>query len=89
MRACSVALVESDFLQPCGLEPSSFLYPWDSPGKNIGVGLPCPPLGDFPNPGIKPVSPASPALQADSLPTEPPEKPKPMRLHFKNHVIEI
>ena len=30
-------------------------------------GLPCPPPGDLPNPGIKPESPASPALQADSL----------------------
>ena len=28
-------------------------------------GLPCPPPGDLPNPGIKP---RSPALQADSLP---------------------
>ena len=25
-------------------------------------GLPCPPPGDLPNPGIEPVSPASPAL---------------------------
>ena len=31
-----------------------------------------PSLGDLPNPGIKP---GSPALQADSLPSEPPEKP--------------
>ena len=38
-------------------------------------GLPCPPPGDLPNPGIKPASPASPALQADSLPTEPPWDP--------------
>ena len=30
-------------------------------------GLPCPPPGDLPNPGLKSVSPASPALQADSL----------------------
>jgi len=30
-------------------------------------GLPCPPPGDIPNPGIKPVYPATPALQADSL----------------------
>ena len=29
-------------------------------------GLPSPPPGDLPNPGIKPVSPTSPALQADS-----------------------
>ena len=35
-------------------------------------GLPCPPLGDLPDPGIKH---GSPALQADSLPSEPPEKP--------------
>ena len=37
-------------------------------------GLPCPPPGDLPNPGIKP---KFPALQADSLPSEPPGKPKP------------
>ena len=36
-------------------------------------GLPCPPPGDCPNPGIKP---GSPTLQADSLLSEPPEKPK-------------
>jgi len=34
-------------------------------------GLPCPLLGDLPNPGIKP---RSPALQTNSLP-EPPGKP--------------
>ena len=31
-------------------------------------GLPCPPPGDLPNPGIEP---GYPALQADSLPSEP------------------
>ena len=36
-----------------------------------GSGLPYPPPGDLPNPGIKP---GSPALQADSVPSEPPEK---------------
>ena len=30
-------------------------------------GLPCPPPGDLPSPGIKPASPASPAMQADSI----------------------
>ena len=35
--------------------------------------LPCPPPEDLPNPGIKP---RFPALQADSLPSEPPGKPK-------------
>ena len=37
--------------------------------------LPFPIPGDLPHPGIKPTSPVSPALQANSLPTEPPEKP--------------
>ena len=36
-------------------------------------GLPCPPSGDLPDPGIKP---RCPALQTDSLPSEPPGKPK-------------
>ena len=31
-------------------------------------GLPWPPPGDLPNPGIKPVPPAAATLQADSLP---------------------
>ena len=30
-----------------------FIY-GDSPGKNIGVGLPCPPPGDLPNPALNP-----------------------------------
>ena len=36
-------------------------------------GEPFPSPGDLPNPGIEP---RSPTLQADSLPTEPPGKPK-------------
>ena len=43
------------------------------PGENTGVGCPDFLQGIFPNPGIKP---RSPALQADYLPTEPPGKPK-------------
>ena len=42
-------------------------------------GLPFPPPGDLPNPGIEPMSPASPALAGGfftSLPLEPPGKPK-------------
>ena len=34
-------------------------------------GLPFPPPGNLPDPGIKPTSPASPALQADSFTMEP------------------
>ena len=39
-------------------------------------GLSCLPPGDFPDPGVKPIFPVFPALQADSLSTELPGKPK-------------
>ena len=50
--------------------PIRLLCPWNSLGKNTGVGKPFPPLGDLPNTGIKPGSLMSPALQAGSLPLE-------------------
>ena len=40
--------------------------------KHYWSGSPFSSLGDLPYPGIKPVSPT---LQADSLPSQPPEKP--------------
>ena len=33
--------VVSDSLQPHGLQPTRFLYPWDFPGKSTGVGCHC------------------------------------------------
>ena len=59
-----------------------FVNPWtvacssvhrDSPGKNTGVGCHALLQGNLPNPGIKP---RSPTLQADSLLSESPGKPK-------------
>ena len=38
-------------------------------------GLPCPPPGDLPNPGVEPESPVSPALAGGLFTTEPPGKP--------------
>ena len=38
MRVCSVTSVMSDSLQPHGLQSTRLLCPWDSPGKNTGVG---------------------------------------------------
>ena len=35
-------------LRPCGLQPARLLCPWDSPGKNIGVGCHALLLGIFP-----------------------------------------
>ena len=105
-------------------QPTRLPHPWDSPGKNTGVGchsllqcmkvkvkslrhvrlfatpwtaayqvplsmgfsrqewwsgLPFPSPGDLPYPGIKP---GSPTLQADTLPSEPPGKPKIFLLLF-------
>ena len=37
--------------------------------------LPCPPPGEIPDPGTKPISLVSPALVRSSLPLVPPEKP--------------
>ena len=47
------------------------------PRRKHWSGLPFPPPGDLPNPGIEP---RSPALQVDSLPSELPGKPKNTRV---------
>ena len=49
-------------------------------------GLPFPPPGDLPDPGIEPAIFASPALQADSLPLASPEKP--IKLISKSNYME-
>ena len=38
VRVRSVASVTSDTLWPRGLQPTRLLGPWDSSGKDIGVG---------------------------------------------------
>ena len=62
---------------------STFATPWTIvrqaplsvgfPRQDYWNGLLLPSPGDLPDPGVEP---ASPALQADSLPREPPGKPK-------------
>ena len=64
--------VMTNSLQSRGVEPTRLLCPWNSPGKNTGVGGHFLLQGIFPNPGIEP-EPL--ALQADSLSCEPPGKP--------------
>ena len=39
-------------LQPTGLQPASLLCPWDSPGKNTGVGCHVLLQGIFPTQGL-------------------------------------
>ena len=52
----------SDSLWSHGLQPARLLCPWDSPGKNTGVGCHFLLQGDLRNPGMGPMSPVSPAL---------------------------
>ena len=47
---------------PMDCIPTRLLCPWDSPGKEYWSGLPCPPPGHLPDPGIEPASPTSPIL---------------------------
>ena len=57
-----------------------------SPGfsrQEYWSGLPCPPPGDLPSPGIEPVYLAAPELQADSLLIEP------LRLPFVNTTVNL
>ena len=46
--------VMSDSLQPHGLQPTRLLHPWDSPGKNTGVGCHFLLQGIFPTQGLNP-----------------------------------
>ena len=59
------------FVTPWTVAPQ-FLCPWNSPGKNVGMGRRSL-LQDPSKPGNEP---GSPALQADSLPSEPQGKPR-------------
>ena len=65
--------VLSDSLQPRGLQPIRHLCPCRFSRQEYWSGFPCPLPGDLPKPGIEP---RSPTLQVDSLPAEPPGKPK-------------
>ena len=68
---CFITQIMSDSLQPCGACQAPLSM--GIPQARIQSGLPCPPPGDLPNPGIKPRSPAS---QVDSLPAESQGKPQ-------------
>ena len=48
---CSVILVMSNSLRPYGLQPARLLSPWDSSGKNTGVGCYALLQGVFPTRG--------------------------------------
>ena len=66
-----------------------FVTPWtvacqaplsmEFPGQEYWSGVPSPPPGDLPNPGIEPSSPKSAALQAASLLQSHQGTPKPLK----------
>ena len=50
-------------------------------------GLPFPPSGNLPDPGMEPPLPVSPALQTNSSPPETPEKPQHWQSSCKDHPL--
>ena len=84
MHACMLSRFSRvHSLQPCGPQPASLLCPWDSPGKNTGVG--CHALFH----GIFPIQGSNPSLlrllhwQEGSLPLVPPGKPQALDIHWQ------
>ena len=75
---CASCSVESGSLRPHGLEPTRLFCPWGFSRQEYWSGLPFPSQGHCPNPGIEP---RSPTLQADSLPSKPPEKSMNTEVH--------
>ena len=67
-HACQGPLVVSDSLLPVACSPPARPCPWDSPGKNTGVGCRALPQGRS-DPGMDPVSLTPPALAGGSLTT--------------------
>ena len=66
-HVCPVISVVSNSATPWTVAPQAPLS-MEFSRQEYWSGLPCPPSGDLPNPGIEPESPVSSALQADSLP---------------------
>ena len=66
----------SNSLQPYGLWPASLLCPWDSPGKNAGVGCHFLLQGIFPTQGSNLCLLCLLHWQVGSLPLASPGKPK-------------
>ena len=64
--------VKSNSLQSHGLQPNRLLCPWNSPGKNTGVGYHSLLQGIFLTLFIEPMSLVSPALASKFYTTVPP-----------------
>ena len=67
MSVCSYSLSHVQLFATPWLQPSRLLCPWDSPGKNTGVGGHFPLRGIFPNQGSNPHLQRPLHWQADAL----------------------
>ena len=77
LHVCCVLsrFIVSNSVQPYGLQPTRLLCPWDSPGKNTGVGCDALLQGIFPTQGLNPCLLHRLNWLAGSLPLAPPGKP--------------
>ena len=82
---CVLCSVMSDSLRPHRLYPARLLCLSEFPRQEYWNGLPLPPPGYLPNPGIKLASPVSPALQMDTLPVSLPGSP----CHYQLSILYI
>ena len=73
LLCCAVVTVTSDSLQPHGLQPARLPCPWEILQARILEWVARPSSRGSSQPGIEPWSPT---IQAGSLPSEPPGKPK-------------
>ena len=69
LAVCSVASIVSNSLRPHGLYSYQAPLSMGFSRQEYWSGLPCPPLGDFPDPGIELVSLMSPALAGNFFTT--------------------
>ena len=91
-KACECHFSRVQLFVTLRLQPTRFLCPWDSPGKNTGVGFHALLAGLFPSQGIKPMSLTfNLHWQAGSLPLEPPGKSRVLssRNHWSYHAYII
>ena len=82
MHACQVVSVMSDSLGPYGSQPDRLLCPWDSPGKNTGVGCYSHVQGIFLTQGLNPSPLCLLHWQVGSVPLAPPGNFKPPKRAF-------
>ena len=86
---CAKSSIMSNSLIPYGLQPARPLCPWDSPGKNTGVGCQTLLQGIFPTQGLNLGLILFPALTEGSLLLVPSGKPYcAVKLH-KQHCLSL